>query len=116
MTWLAKNPKHMSYLQQSMVLLRSNDWLATFPMEQEVSAWDEPEKPFFVDVGGGFGHQCVGLREKYPTLRGSVVLQDLPQTLQQVKPIEGVQILAHDFFQPQPIHGMSIQLLSPLSG
>lgn len=62
-------------------------------------------------VGGSMGHQCVAVRRKYPDLVGRVVLQDLPETIEKVKvsPLpgfEGTEIMAHDFFTPQPLRGV----------
>ena len=82
------------------------DWLAVFPIEEEVGDWSAgPEGTLFVDVGGGFGHQCSALKAKYPELSGKVILQDLPQTLAHVQPIEGVEIMMQNFHEPQEIKG-----------
>ena len=35
------------------------------------------EIPFFVDVGGGYGHQSDLLAKRYPNLLHRIVLQDL---------------------------------------
>lgn len=70
------------------------------------------EVPFFVDVGGGYGHQGVLLGKRYPNLLYRIVLQDLPQTLNRVSVIEGIETQAHDFFTPQPIGG-KVSLLFP---
>ena len=80
-------------------------WLDVYPLKSETATWN-PQKPVFVDVGGGFGHQCAGLLEQYTDLKGQVVLQDLPQTLAHAMPLPNVQVMEHDFFQPQPVKGM----------
>ena len=90
------------------------DWLSVFPVEQEVSSWSaEPDKALFVDVGGGVGPQCLAFKTKYPNLPGRVILEDIPQTLEHASPIEGVDFLVQNFFEPQAIKGLSI--LPPLS-
>ena len=82
------------------------DWLSVFPVEKEVGAWSaEPDKALFVDIGGSFGHQCIAFKARYPKLPGRIILQDIPQTLEHVKPIEGVEIMVQNFFEPQVIKG-----------
>lgn len=81
------------------------DWLSACPVETEAKDLD-PERALFVDVGGGLGHQCELLRQKYPDLRGRVILQDRPEVLRRAPPIDGVEFVAHDFFQEQGIQGI----------
>ena len=82
------------------------DWLSVFPVEEEVGTWStEPNKALFVDIGGSFGHQCRAFKAKYPNLPGRIILQDIPQTLEHVPPIEGVEVMVQNFFEPQAIKG-----------
>ena len=108
--WFPSQPKRFAYFQQVMTVQRAGalDWLTVFPIEKEVGTWTaEPNKALFVDVGGGFGHQCLAFKAKYPKLRGRVILQDIPQTLEHVQQIEGVEIMVQNFFEPQAIKGES---------
>jgi len=109
-TWYQQQ-ESFKYFQQYLMISREGqpDWLSSFPMKQEIRSWSNagPEKVLFVDIGGGFGHQCIGLRAKYPELPGRVILQDIPQTLEHVQPSPGVEVMAQDFWQPQAIKGMS---------
>jgi demethylsterigmatocystin 6-O-methyltransferase len=83
--------------------------VAVFPFEAELGDFAGPRVP--VDVGGGFGHQCVALQARYPELRGRLVLQDLPQALEHLPPPLAAQLggvveqMAHDVFQEQPVRG-----------
>jgi demethylsterigmatocystin 6-O-methyltransferase len=70
----------------------------------ECSDWPD-EKAVFVDVGGGTGRQCVALREKFPDLKGRVVLQDLPAVVAGVGMLDGVEVIGYDFFTEQPVKG-----------
>ncbi|KAJ5669145.1 S-adenosyl-L-methionine-dependent methyltransferase [Penicillium macrosclerotiorum] len=107
--WYVKNPEHFENLQKVMTSLEGVEWTVGFnhfeseakkiPSSLPVSS----EKPFFVDVGGGHGHQCIQLGKKYPNLLGRLVLQDLPAAVNKLAPIEGVKAVAHDFFEEQPI-------------
>lgn len=109
--WMVQNPKHFERLQTIMSSLQGSEWtvgLDFFSKEAKKvssSASQATKKPFLVDVGGGHGHQCRELGKKFPNLLGSLVLQDLPEAVEKLAPIEGVTVQACDFFQPQPITG-----------
>ncbi|KAJ5514342.1 O-methyltransferase family 2 [Penicillium fimorum] len=110
--WLVQHPKHFENLQKIMTALQGSEWTEGFdlfinearkvPFKVSSAA---PEIPFFVDVGGGHGHQCIELAKKYPNLLGYLVLQDLPEAVKNLTPIDGVKAEAYDFFQTQPITG-----------
>lgn len=36
----------------------------------------DPETPLFVNMGGGIGQYALSLREKFPTLRGRIIVQE----------------------------------------
>lgn len=109
--WLVQHPKHFGSLQKLMSALEGAEWtvgfelLATEANKVPLTPPQASEKAFFVDVGGGHGHQCVQLGTIYPNLLGRLFLQDLPQAIDQLPAIEGVNAQAHDFFQKQPIVG-----------
>lgn len=60
-----------------------------------------------VDVGGANGHVLQQILNKYPQLPGRFVLQDLTQTVTRVPHdlSPRIEVIAHDFFTPQPIKG-----------
>jgi demethylsterigmatocystin 6-O-methyltransferase len=89
-------------------------WLSVYPLAQHVTS-SEPEDVIFVDVGGGVGHQCAALREKYPELTGRVIVQDLGHSIDGQHIATGVEGMAHDFFHTQPVKGMKIPILLPFS-
>lgn len=111
--WLTQRPKNFHALQQVMTALQSSDWLEGLDVLDQAAgavAQSPPqsgEAPFLVDVGGGHGHQCKQLLAKYANLHGRLVLQDLPQAVDKLPPIDGVEAMAHDFFQEQPVKGTS---------
>ncbi|KAJ9484181.1 hypothetical protein VN97_g9208 [Penicillium thymicola] len=118
--WLVRNPKHFGNLQKIMTALQGSEWTEGFKLfddeARKISFKDSStppasEKPFFVDVGGGHGHQCIELGKKYPNLLGYLVLQDLPEAVKILAPIDGVEAEAYDFFQPQPIIGAKFYYL-----
>lgn len=84
-------------------------WLDVYPVQEKTAGLD-PAQVFFVDVGGGIGHQSIALREKFPTPPNEIILQDIPITLAHAIPHPGVKTMVQDFFQPQEIKGMSMVL------
>ncbi|KAK2767830.1 hypothetical protein FQN54_003991 [Arachnomyces sp. PD_36] len=115
--WLLEHPKHFESMQKVMATLEGLEWTEGFTLldneaQKIPSSPPQPtEKPFFVDVGGGHGHQCVQLGKKYPNLLGRLVLQDLPEAVDKLPQIEGVKAEAYDFFQKQPITGAKFYYL-----
>ncbi|KAJ5610647.1 hypothetical protein N7510_007366 [Penicillium lagena] len=109
--WLVQRPELFASLQKIMTSLKSADWTTGFDLidqeAQKVSSGPTEgfTKPFLVDVGGGYGHQCIMLAKKYPNLLDHIVLQDLPEAVKKLPPIEGVKAEAYDFFKKQPITG-----------
>ncbi|TEY71677.1 hypothetical protein BOTCAL_0088g00090 [Botryotinia calthae] len=101
--WFPNQPQRFGYFQQVMTVQRAGavSWLSSFPFKQELG--DFQNKPVFVDIGGGFGHQCMLIKETFPELSGKLVLQDLLQTLEQVPKIDGVETIVHNFFEPQVV-------------
>ncbi|KAG9696217.1 O-methyltransferase, partial [Aureobasidium melanogenum] len=82
-------------------------WLDAYPY-QEAAKNTPSGKPLFVDVGGGFGHQSIALREKVPDAPGRIIVQDISATLQHAISHPGVEIMEQDFFQPQQIREAAI--------
>lgn len=109
--WFVQHPKHFESLQKVMTALEGTEWTVGFDLLDSAarnvpSTSPQPsERPFFVDVGGGHGHQCIQLGKKYPSLLGRLVLQDLPAAINKVPLIEGVKAEAYDFFEKQPVTG-----------
>lgn len=110
--WVSQQPRLFTAMQQVMTMMQGNEWLVDFnALDEAASALEtkppsqEFERPFFVDVGGGHGHQLVQLRDKYPHLKGGLILQDLPEAVAQLPQIEGVKVVAQNFFDKQAIEG-----------
>jgi demethylsterigmatocystin 6-O-methyltransferase len=116
--WLQSHPTELEQFQASMSLPLPSDWLSVVPLKEisGISLEADPERTIFVDVGGNAGHECVKVTSFFPELRGHVVLQDLEQTIQHAKPIEGVTAMAHNFFTPQVIKGTYLPTVLYLLG
>jgi demethylsterigmatocystin 6-O-methyltransferase len=99
-----QHPEHMKSLGHLMAMQRGDHWVDSFPVEKEVGSFSaEQERPILVDVGGGYGQQAITFKNKFPNLPGRIIVQDIPATLDQAKPIDGIEFKVHDFFQPQTI-------------
>jgi hypothetical protein len=78
---------------------------SVFPFEAEL-AWGSPEDTVPVDVGGGYGQVLEDIRTNIPSLKGKMVLEDLPKTIERAKELENLDKVAYDFFNElQPVVG-----------
>ncbi|GME33716.1 hypothetical protein COCVIDRAFT_35854 [Neofusicoccum parvum] len=108
--WLALHPDHQKAFNEYMAFQRvgQQSWLDVFPFSEHLKVRD-PHRVLFVDVGGGHGHQCKGILEKYPFLSGRIVLEENDAgALESAKSIEGVEVLQHDFMKPQVVKGARV--------
>lgn len=94
-------------MQQVMKSFRSSDWIQGFDQfeKEALDAEDNSERVFLVDVGGGSGHQCIEVRDRFPGLHGRLVVHDLPEVVKEVLEIPGIKIEANDMFQEQKVIG-----------
>ncbi|KAL4989304.1 O-methyltransferase-domain-containing protein [Aspergillus falconensis] len=112
--WLADHPDKKEEFQQAMKSSQGGDWMAGFDEFEQgaLEAKCSSERVFFVDVAGGSGHRCIGVKDKYPSLEGRLVLQDLPEVVKELPEIQGVRIEAHNIFQEQTVKGAQFYYLS----
>jgi hypothetical protein len=80
-------------------------------------AKQEPDRPVFVDVGGGKGHALLAIQKEFPELPlDRMVLQDRPESIQAVEAtgdpsLAKVQKVAMDFHQDQPTKGAMVYFI-----
>ncbi|KAF2497264.1 O-methyltransferase [Lophium mytilinum] len=106
--WAQGQPSFLSYFGKYLAYDRTGRkiWLDVYPFAQECAEQPITEKDvLLVDVGGGIGDQVIALKTRHPTIAGRVILQDIPETLNGAIPHDGIETMAHDFFQPQTIKG-----------
>ena len=107
--WLPKHSELLNNFNLWMMGQRDGraNWLDFFPFEEQVSMGFDMtvNEALFVDVGGARGHEIKALKARYPALPGRIVLQDLPHTVEQALPVDGMEVMAHDFFTAQPVKG-----------
>lgn len=70
-----------------------------------------------VDVGGNKGDDLKAFRDRFPELRGRLLLQGLPEVISKLPPIGGIEKMVYDFLAPQFVQGeLSFSyFLNPLS-
>ncbi|KAK2595098.1 hypothetical protein QQS21_007183 [Conoideocrella luteorostrata] len=105
-TWFAQNPTYLADFHAYHALRRQPDvtWISVYPVETEANGWPA-DQPLYVNVGGGVGHQCAQFKEKFPNLGGRIILQDLPHSVAEALPTPGVENMAHNMFESQPVIG-----------
>ncbi|KAJ5945967.1 O-methyltransferase family 2 [Penicillium verhagenii] len=110
--WLGQNPDLAKDFQQWMALKQKTtpSWTDWFDIEKHiVDGFDvqSPDSVLLVDVGGGEGKYLREFKERLriPTASGQLVLQDLPNVISAIQNPPDVQLMAHDFFTPQPVKG-----------
>lgn len=54
--------------------------------------------------GGGFGQQCISLRNSFPRNTGRVILQDRPSVVENRR-IPDVEVMEVDMMKGQPVKG-----------
>ena len=84
-------------------------FIGIYPWER--LADNDPQRPLFVDIGGGPGHAIAAILAAHPELPASgFVLQELPNVIDLAKqslPAD-VQFQTHDFFTPNPVKGAKV--------
>ena len=85
------------------------EFVDIFPFEKEVGQHASDDKALFVDIGSGFGSQSALVRDRFPHLKGKIIMQDQQQTIDSLSanPPTGIETQVYDFYTPQPVKGMS---------
>ena len=75
---------------------------------------NDPEAVLMVDVGGATGSQVIDFKTQFPHLPGRYVVQDLflKKPSDAMEHPDGVEMMAYDFFTPQPVKGKSLPVSS----
>lgn len=108
--WLQKNPETQQAFNSVMTGAqehRSEDWFDLYPVAENLDVSHSPDRALLVDIGGGVGHDLVVFKKRFPELPGKLILQDLPQVIDDIKtPLpDGITAMKHNFFDAQPVRG-----------
>ena len=79
--------------------------LDIYPADKNLIHGDDGDSIFFVDVGGGRGHEIDKVLERFPQEKHRVVLQDLPYVVKEVEGATNKEVMVYDFFTLQPVKG-----------
>ncbi|KAK2616396.1 hypothetical protein QQS21_000637 [Conoideocrella luteorostrata] len=101
--WLKQRPELLKDFQSLMGVPKEGNCLDVIPLDY--SSTSGHQGPVLVDIGGNTGQQASTLLSRYPELAGRVVVQDREEVVRGASDIKGVEFMAHDFFNPQPING-----------
>ncbi|EHY57686.1 hypothetical protein HRR83_005406 [Exophiala dermatitidis] len=74
----------------------------------------EDDRPVLVDIGGGNGQSILRIMEAHPDIPANrFILQELKEPAEVAKGVlpQGVVIMEHDFFGPQPVKGAKAYML-----
>jgi demethylsterigmatocystin 6-O-methyltransferase len=104
--WYQTKPDLFAHFSRYMAAqhLGLPSWLDVYPWKEKIEGL-KPGQPFFVDVGGGIGHQSIALREKVPELPNRIIVQDVPATLKHAIKHPSVETMVQDFWEPQSVKG-----------
>ncbi len=108
--WMKSHPYEFKAFVAWMTAQRKNmpTWLDVFPVKEQLCVGIQTDSVLFVDIGGGPGHQCVALKERYPHVKGRIILQDTEEVIREALSIPGVEPMVHELWTEQPIKGMRI--------
>lgn len=115
--WLNEHPEgfraHTDHLNAFSTDRRG--WLDTYPAQERLLDGSDLTSPMLVDIGGGLGRDVLSFERKFPSAKGQLVVQDLPEVIADLTttlPSDSrVETQGHDFFTSQPIHGARAYLL-----
>lgn len=108
--YLIQHPKQLSNFNSFMGGQRQNrkNWYELFPMDQILFDGFKggKEDALLLDIGGGRGHDLQEFRRKFPEAAGKLILQDLPEVIDDISDLNPEIVrMKYDFFTPQPIKG-----------
>lgn len=107
--WLQEHPREMGSFANHMAGYAGDrgSWLDVYPGERLIEG-ARLEGVFIVDVGGGMGHDIDKICQRYPTVPGRLVVQDLPIVIEEArgKLDSRIEAMSHDFTTPQPLKGL----------
>lgn len=105
--WLSQRPKIQSAFNTTMRIAqnqRGEKWFEFYPVEEKLAISDaDPSKILLVDIGGNVGYDLVTLQNRFPNLKGRLVVEDLPAIVESATELpQSIERVGHDFFKPQP--------------
>lgn len=118
--WLGENPSLAKDFQQFMTAKQQKTpcWVDWFDVDGVIldgfggNDNGNEDGVLFVDIGGGEGHYTHAFNHKFPDAPGRRIVQDLPHVISNISTLpEKTELMAHDFFKPQPVKGARVYYL-----
>ena len=115
--YMNENPERVKAFDSAMQSLAMIDdagrSAGSYPFDKELNP-EEIRDTYvvIVDVGGGRGQALKAIHEVYPSLKGRMVLQDVPEVIKDAKASglpSYVEPMAASFFEAQPVQGNEIR-------
>jgi hypothetical protein len=104
--WLKTKPDQAAAFTTLMTIQRMDrgePWFEFYPVEEKFTGGADVEKPLLVDIGGSLGADIAAFHTRFPTLKGNLILEDLPEVIDSIKELDtSITQVKHDFFLPQP--------------
>ena len=114
--WLKTQPEQLAMFSAYMAAATKirgrslqNTISSLFPKEDPDQASREvtimKDRVLLVDVGAGRGQALRDVTAERPDLVGRMIAQDLPEVISGREDVAGVEVMSHNFFEPQPVKG-----------
>ncbi|KAG4432289.1 hypothetical protein IFR05_012237 [Cadophora sp. M221] len=86
-------------------------WTEVYPTKTIVEAGKQG-RALVVDIGGSKGHDLEKFRLCHPDIpEGSLILQDLPGVVQDLRVDKAISVQPYDFFTPEPVKGARVYFM-----
>lgn len=109
---VSESPERLARFNEAMVAQDSSQvTIGIYPFAEELGKYATDDTVTIVDVGVGRGHILRQIKESSPGLKGRFILQDRDEVIEDNKKSlisHGIEAMAHDFFKPQPVKGLSM--------
>lgn len=115
--YVKKDPERLKVYNSAMQSLTTigaaGKAAGAFPFEEELGQEGIVETDVLVvDVGGGRGQALRAIREKFPGLKGRMILQDLPEVIGDAEASglpSFIEPMVASFFKSQPVEGKRVE-------
>ncbi|KAF1972389.1 S-adenosyl-L-methionine-dependent methyltransferase [Bimuria novae-zelandiae CBS 107.79] len=106
-TSVIDSPWQSGYLTEQHPASGLPEFVDVYPFEQEVGKDTTDETILFVDIGSALGSQCVLVRNRFPSLKGRIIMQDQQHVIDawNAEANPGIGTMVYEFFTPQPVQG-----------
>ena len=83
-------------------------WIDWYPVEERLlkDAKADTDAILMIDIAGGRGHYLTAFKERFPYIKGRLILQEVPNVIEDIESLDSsIERMKHDMFEPQPVKG-----------